>query len=396
MAGIDRHPEEAAAVAALVVFAVLRAEEKLVDLARVPDAVLREGRLNGLQAVRAEIRLLVPVPDHGGPLHVAVPGLLLGDDGVDAPVALFVQVVEPVQFRVAAHHHAGGVRQGLADLPRPFVGHMGGAQDHIKSLLQPPAGLLRPQGVHGGHGRGADLRLAGPALCNNKAALVLLQLALHRLGHGKLGIVEGIARVLPDIVVHSQNLRRERLAGRVEERLELPADALGYRYAEGVQVAGDILHAVKAVRVDDRPGDGDGPAFEAVLHHGDDVGIILPAIQHPGVQLLPQGDDLEPFQNSPALQFIQHIVPKLRDQRHRCFPVHLFKEAVPVVFRTKDDALARRQVHFLLSLLLFIPLFAAFGGLRLLVIVNGQKRRLGIHAVMGDLPAVPPGLAFQP
>ena len=176
----------------------------------------------------------------------------------------------------------------------------------------------------------------------------------------------------------------------------MAADTLGHRHAESVQVASDILHAVKAVRVDDRPGDGDGPAFEAVLHHGDDVGIILPAIEHPGIQLLPQGDDLEPFQNAPVLQFIQHIVSKLRDQRHGCFSVHLFKEAVPVVLRAEDDALARRQVHFLLALVLLIPLSVAFGGFRFLVVVDGQQRRLGIHAVMGDLPPVPPGLAFQP
>ena len=87
---VDRRPERASAAAALVVSAALRAEEKLVDLACVPDPVLRKGRLNGAHAVRTEVRPLAPVPNHGGLLHKAVPGLLLGDDGIDALIALFV------------------------------------------------------------------------------------------------------------------------------------------------------------------------------------------------------------------------------------------------------------------------------------------------------------------
>ena len=336
---------------------------------------------------------MTPVPNHGGPLHKAVPSLLLGDDGIDALVALFIQVVEPVQFCVAAHHHAGGVRQGLADLPRPFVCHMRWGQDHIECLLPPPTGLFRPQGVHGGHSRSADLTFAGPAFRYDNAAFVPLQLTLYRLGHSKLGIVEGIARMRTNVVVDGQDLWRKRFAGRVKERLELPADALGHRHAEGVQIAGDILYTVKAVRVADGPGDGNGPAFEAVFHYRDDIFVILPAIEYPGVQLLPQGDDLEPLQNAPALQFIQHIVPKLGDQRHRRLPVHLFKEAVSVVFRTEDDALARRQIHFLMFL---ASIFFAFRGLRLLVVVDGQQRRFRVHAVMSYLPPVPLGLAFQP
>lgn len=84
---------------------------------------------------------------------------------------------------------------------------MGGAQDHIKSLLPPSAGLFRPQGVHSGHDGRADLRLSRAAFRHNETALMLLQLALHRLGHGKLGVVEGVARVRTDVVVDGQNLR---------------------------------------------------------------------------------------------------------------------------------------------------------------------------------------------
>ena len=391
MAGIDRRPEGRAASAASVVFAVFCTEEKLVDLAHVRYAILCEGRFNGLQTVRTEIRLLTPVPDYGGPFHIAVPGLLLGDDGVDALVAPLIQAVESVQFRVAAHHHTHGVRQGLGNLTRPLVCHMGGAQNRVERLLSAAAGLLCPQGVHSGHGGGANLRFAAAAFRHDDAAFVFLQLALHRLGHGKLRVVERIARVLLDVVVDGQDLRRERLAGRIKERPELPADAFGYRHAEGVQITGDILHAVKAVRVADGSGDGNGPAFQTVLHHGDDVGVVLPAMQHPGVQLLLQGNDLQPFQNAPAFQLIQHIVPERWNQRHRRFPVHLFKEAIPVVFRAEDDALARRPVRLFLG---FIRLGVIFGSLYFLVIVQCQQHRLGVHTVVCDLPSVPLGLSF--
>ena len=100
-----------------------------------------------------------------------------------------------VQLGVAPHHNAGSVRQRLADLPRPLFRYMGGTQDHIECLMPSTARLLCPQGVHSGHGRGADLRLARPAFRHNDAALVLFQLALHRLSHGKLGVVQGIACV---------------------------------------------------------------------------------------------------------------------------------------------------------------------------------------------------------
>ena len=190
-----------------MIFTVLRPEEKLVDLAPIPNTVIRKGRLDGEQTVRTEIRALTPVPDDGWLLHIAVPGLLLGDDGVDALISLFIEFVELVQLRISAHHHAGGVRQGLSDLPRPLLGHMGGAQDHIEGLLSAPASLFSVKSVHGGHGRRANLRFSTSTFRHDEAALVLLQLALHRLRHSKLGVVKGIPSVGSNVVVDRQNLR---------------------------------------------------------------------------------------------------------------------------------------------------------------------------------------------
>ena len=110
------------------------------------------------------------------------------------------------------------------------------------------------------------------------------------------------------------------------------------------------------------------------------------AVQHPSVQFFPQGDHSQLFQNAPALQFCEHIIPKLRDQRHRGFSVRLFKKAVPVVFRAEDDALARWQLHLLL---LLVPSLFSDRSMCLLLIIHGQQGRLGIYAVMGDLPLVP-------
>lgn len=92
------------------------------------------------------------------------------------------------------------------------------------------------------------------------------QLAFDRLRHGELGVIQGIARPLLDAVVDGQHLLRQRLGCRVKEGEKLIPDAVCHGDAEGVEIAGDVFHLLKAVR---GPGYGsrygDLSAFQSVL-----------------------------------------------------------------------------------------------------------------------------------
>ena len=137
--------------------------------------------------------------------------------------------------------------------------------------------LERPQG------RRADFRLPTTTFRHNEGDFFAGQLPLGGLGHRQLGIVQRVPRLGHDGVVDGQHLLAQRLRRRVEQGLRLAADALGHGGAEGVEVAGDVLYAVKAVRLaGGRAGDGDAApqvflGFEAHRRPASPAGRSPPA-----------------------------------------------------------------------------------------------------------------------
>ena len=76
----------------------------------------------------------------------------------------------------------------------------------------------------GAQGCGADLGFAGAALRHDEGGVTAIQLPLDSLRYSQLGVVEGVARLLLDVVVDGQYLLRQRLSGRVEQGDELIPD----------------------------------------------------------------------------------------------------------------------------------------------------------------------------
>ena len=339
-AWIDRGPQHGAALPADTIFLMFPQEKLQVCIDQVTGAVVAVLHLDGLAAVGAEERPLAVIPSDGGIAHIAVPGLLLAEYRIDAFVSGLVHSIQPLQLCDTLDHHGIGVGQGLPNLPHPLLGDMGGAHDQPKGFLGPAPALSCPHTMQSAQGRGADFRLSRTTFGNDERNALLVQLALDRLGHGQLCVVEGVSRFLLDVVVDSQHLLGQRLGGRVEQRCELVPDAVGHGDAEGVEVTGDVLHALKAVRlVRAGPGNGDSSALQAPLQNLHHVFIVGPQLQHPGVQLLRQGEDLQRPQLAPVDEGVQNSVPELRDEGCGGLAVQLLKEPVSVPGGNEDVAL---------------------------------------------------------
>ena len=234
-------------------------------------------------------------------------------------------------------------------------------------------------------GSGADFRLAGPTFRDDEGDTFPIQLPLDRLSHSQLGVVERIARLLLNVVVDGQHLLRQRLGGRVEQGHELVPYAIRHGDAEGVQITGDAFHALKAVwLVRVSAGNGNLPAFQALLQNLHHIRVLGPQRQHPGVQALRQGEHLQLTQAAPVNKSVQHIVPKLRDQGRSGLAVQFLKEAVPVPCRGEDVAFAGLDGLLFAGFLSFV-LICGVGKLGIIV---GHEGSHGILAVVGHLPLV--------
>ena len=232
--------------------------------------------------------------------------------------------------------------------------------------------------------RCADLRLAAAALCHDERRLSLRELALDRFRDGKLCRVKAVACACVNEVVDAQDFRGKLFHGGVKERLKLFSDSFCDGHAECRQIAGDRMHAVKAVGVLNRTGNMNGAGFQAVLQYRGDVCVILFAQKQPRLQPFPNGDDAQRLEKSAPLQFVQNIVLKLRDERHGRFPVQRLKQRLPVSGRAKKDALSRRQLYIRLTVRLCI--FVLF--CRSVRIVQREDGRLGVNSVVAQMAFV--------
>ena len=224
--------------------AALRAAEHLLVRVAVyvRPIVKRRIALNGK-------RLAIPRPvnDRRGP-HVAIPGLFLGEDGETEFVPPLKHLVQVIQLRRGMDYGGEGIRYGLLQLTHPFLGHMGGAQDQVKSLAHLDGHLVgKKSRSRCGDGYRPDLALAGPTFRHNEPHLAPLQLALDGLCHRKLGVVEGIAGVLLNVLVDCQHFRGQRFRRRVKERYEQLLDPLRHGNAEGIEVFRDRVDFVQRV-----------------------------------------------------------------------------------------------------------------------------------------------------
>ena len=203
---VDRSPQHRAAAGTFMVFLVFRLEKELVRVDHIADAVVADLHLQGFHAVRAKKGVPAPVPGDGRVAHVAVPGLFLAEDRVNALVSFLVHGIQAVQVRDTPHNHSVGVRQGFPNLPDPLLGDMGGRHDDAEGLFRDFSALGGPQAVQRTQGGGADLRFARPTFRNNKRGALAVQLALDGFRHGKLGVVKGISGLCLDVVVDGQHL----------------------------------------------------------------------------------------------------------------------------------------------------------------------------------------------
>ena len=109
--------------------ALRTAEHRLARVAVYVRPIMeRRSTLNGK-------RLAIPRPvnDCRGP-HIAVPGFLFREDGKTGLCSALKHLVQVIQLRRSMDYGGEGIRHGLLQLTHPFVGHMGGAQDQVKSL----------------------------------------------------------------------------------------------------------------------------------------------------------------------------------------------------------------------------------------------------------------------
>ena len=144
------------------------------------------------------------------------------------------------------------------------------------------------------------------------------------------------------------------------------------------------MHTVKAVEVLNCSGNTNCAAFQAILQHLDDIGVVLLAQQQPRLQPFPDGDDAQRLEKSAPLQFVQNIVLKLRDKRHSRFPVQRFKQRLPVSGRAKKDALSRRQLYICLTVRLCIFVLFCCS----VRIVQREDGRLGVNSVVAQMAFV--------
>ena len=149
------------------------------------------------------------------------------------------------------------------------------------------------------------------------------------------------------------------------------------------------MHTVKAVEVLNCSWNTNCAAFQDILQHLDDIGVVLLAQQQPRLQPFTNGDDAQRLEKSAPLQFVQNIVLKLRDERHGRFPVQRLKQRLPVSGRAKKDALSRRQLYIRLTVRLCI--FVLF--CRSVRIVQREDGRLGVNSVVAQMAFVLLGLA---
>ena len=144
------------------------------------------------------------------------------------------------------------------------------------------------------------------------------------------------------------------------------------------------MHTVKAVEVLNCSGNTNCAAFQAILQHLDDIGVVLLAQQQPCLQPFTNGDDAQRLEKSAPLQFVQNIVLKLRDERHGRFPVQRVKQRPPVSGRTKKNAFSRRQLYICLTVRLCI--FVLF--CRSVRIAQREDGRLGVNSVVAQMAFV--------
>ena len=345
-AWIHRCPQQFAAIHALMIAPVFHAERLRFRGHPVVCIVAAWQFYDGTTAGAAE-RAFSRVKQNRRAAHIAVSGFFLTDDGVDAFVALPVLCVQTVQLYNAADKDARSLWQRFGNFTHPLLRDVRRAKNDVERLF-PFLCLIRRQRCC------ADLRFSRPTFRYDKCGFALRELAPDRFRNRKLRRAKAVARVCADIVVDAQNLRGKLLRGGVKERLELLSDTLRDDHTERRQIAGDRMHAAKAIGVLNRTENMNGTGFQAILQHLDDIGVILFAQKQPRLQPFPNGDDAQRLEKSAPLQFVQNIVLKLRDKRHSRFPVQLFKQRLPVSGRAKKDALSRRQLYIRLPAHFFL------------------------------------------
>ena len=156
--------------------------------------VVAAGQLYDFPTAGAAERAFPRVKKDGRTAHIAVSGLFLADDGVDAFVSLPVLCVQTVQLYNAVDDDACGVRQRFGNFAHPLLRNVRRAKNNVERLF-PFLRLIR------GQRRCADLRLAASALCHDERRLSLRELALDRFRNRKLRRVKAVARVFADMVV---------------------------------------------------------------------------------------------------------------------------------------------------------------------------------------------------
>lgn len=114
----------------------------------------------------------------------------------------------------------------------------------------------------------ADFCFARAAFRNDKRRFLAVKLPLDSLRHRKLGVIEGIAGLLHDIVIDAEHLIRKRLSGWIKEGHELIADTVSDGHAEAIEIPCDIVDPVKPVRgTGNSAGDLNGSGLQSLLQY---------------------------------------------------------------------------------------------------------------------------------
>ena len=120
-----------------------------------------------------------------------------------------------------------------------------------------------------------------------------------RLAYCKLGVIQAVTRILFDVLIHCQYLRRQSFHSRVKQRPELVLDALRNHNPECIQILCHGTDSRKFIAV--RARDCDNAGFQTVIHHRDNILLTLRYRKQPYVKLLPAGNHLQGFQYLPIL-----------------------------------------------------------------------------------------------
>ena len=281
-----------------------------------------------------------------------------------------------------------GVWHSLLHLPYPFFCYMGGAENNIEGLKKAGAFLLSVKSSRRGrNGCRADLGLARTAFRHDQPHFVALELPLDGLRHRKLGVVEGIARVVADVLIDCQHFRGKRFFGGIEQRNKKVFDPLGHRNAEGVQIVRYRLQFVQRGGAGDRARYSDGSVFQAAFQNGRDVFVLLLTAQQPRLHLAGNGFDPQGAEDLPPRQFGKNIVLKLRDQRNRGFLIDCPEQIRLVAGRAEDVGVARRQIQLGLRLcrriFRIIRCLLCFSLAGLSIVLSNQGR-LGVHPIVAE------------